>query len=157
MALKLASLSPAIPTSLDTTCHRSKTERDPHAQTIQHRGPHHKCRGPRPWQNNFALAVKRQLATAFSSEGRRARKHRGYGATVARLTPDQKVGSSNLSALILPSQLMPSLSLLQRKACISTPCGQQFPWHPGVATRQVIEIRTTLPIKPDLELGPCRR
>ena len=25
---------------------------------------------------------------------------RGYGATVARLTPDQKVGSSNLSALI---------------------------------------------------------
>ena len=27
--------------------------------------------------------------------------HRGYGATVARLTPDQKVGSSNLSVLIL--------------------------------------------------------
>ena len=27
--------------------------------------------------------------------------HRGYGATVARLTPDQKVGSSNLSALIV--------------------------------------------------------
>ena len=26
--------------------------------------------------------------------------HRGYGATAARLTPDQKVGSSNLSALI---------------------------------------------------------
>ena len=26
-------------------------------------------------------------------------KHRVYGATVARLTPDQKVGSSNLSAL----------------------------------------------------------
>ena len=26
---------------------------------------------------------------------------RGYGATVARLTPDQKVGSSNLSALIV--------------------------------------------------------
>ena len=26
---------------------------------------------------------------------------RGYGATVARLTPDQKVGSSNLSALTL--------------------------------------------------------
>ena len=25
----------------------------------------------------------------------------GYGATVARLTPDQKVGSSNLSALIV--------------------------------------------------------
>ena len=27
----------------------------------------------------------------------------GYGATVARLTPDQKVGSSNLSALIFYS------------------------------------------------------
>ena len=27
--------------------------------------------------------------------------HWGYGATAARLTPDQKVGSSNLSALIL--------------------------------------------------------
>ena len=26
--------------------------------------------------------------------------HRGYGATVARLTPDQKVGSSNLSGLM---------------------------------------------------------
>ena len=32
---------------------------------------------------------------------------RGYGATAARLTPDQKVGSSNLSALIslLPVQV----------------------------------------------------
>ena len=29
--------------------------------------------------------------------------HRGYGATAARLTPDQKVGSSNLSALIFMS------------------------------------------------------
>ena len=27
-------------------------------------------------------------------------RHRGYGATAARLTPDQKVGSSNLSGLI---------------------------------------------------------
>ena len=29
-----------------------------------------------------------------------------YGATVARLTPDQKVGSSNLSALISSSVLL---------------------------------------------------
>ncbi len=29
--------------------------------------------------------------------------HRGYGATAARLTPDQKVGSSNLSALTFGS------------------------------------------------------
>ena len=28
-------------------------------------------------------------------------RSRGYGATAARLTPDQKVGSSNLSALII--------------------------------------------------------
>ena len=28
-------------------------------------------------------------------------KHREHGATAARLTPDQKVGSSNLSGLIL--------------------------------------------------------
>ena len=30
---------------------------------------------------------------------------RGYGATAARLTPDQKVGSSNLSVLIFSNQL----------------------------------------------------
>ena len=30
---------------------------------------------------------------------------RGYGATAARLTPDQKVGSSNLSALTFPDPL----------------------------------------------------
>ena len=30
----------------------------------------------------------------------------GYGATVARLTPDQKVGSSNLSALIFVVSIM---------------------------------------------------
>ena len=39
---------------------------------------------------------------------------RGYGATAARLTPDQKVGSSNLSVLIFalttrkPAPLLPS-------------------------------------------------
>ena len=46
---------------------------------------------------------------------------RGYGATAARLTPDQKVGSSNLSALIFhrndcPSNAMP---LLIYAMCIS--------------------------------------
>ena len=30
-----------------------------------------------------------------------SKDRRGYGATAARLTPDQKVGSSNLSGLIL--------------------------------------------------------
>ena len=36
---------------------------------------------------------------------------RGYGATAARLTPDQKVGSSNLSALIFA----------ERRAAATTP------------------------------------
>ena len=36
--------------------------------------------------------------TSMTSTFRHA--HRGYGAKAARLTPDQKVGSSNLSALI---------------------------------------------------------
>ena len=41
--------------------------------------------------------------TMPTSRCTRVRFHkRGYGATVARLTPDQKVGSSNLSALIFP-------------------------------------------------------
>ena len=31
--------------------------------------------------------------------GRTSAAHGGYGATAARLTPDQKVGSSNLSGL----------------------------------------------------------
>ena len=31
--------------------------------------------------------------------GKASAAHGGYGATAARLTPDQKVGSSNLSAL----------------------------------------------------------
>ena len=35
----------------------------------------------------------------------------GYGATAARLTPDQKVGSSNLSALIFPTMRFPGCGL----------------------------------------------
>ena len=33
----------------------------------------------------------------------------GYGATAARLTPDQKVGSSNLSALIFQTPHSPNI------------------------------------------------
>ena len=44
------------------------------------------------------LAVVSLLSTSY---------HRGYGATVARLTPDQKVGSSNLSGLILHDPSLP--------------------------------------------------
>ena len=44
----------------------------------------------------------------------RTRAAWGYGATVARLTPDQKVGISNLSVLILCAHagLVPSLGTL---------------------------------------------
>ena len=44
--------------------------------------------------------------------------HRGYGATAARLTPDQKVGSSNLSALIFVNG--ETFQRLQR-ICIASP------------------------------------
>ena len=43
----------------------------------------------------------------------------GYGATAARLTPDQKVGSSNLSALILPTIRIPVCGL-------KTPCQREL-------------------------------
>ena len=39
---------------------------------------------------------------------------RGYGATAARVTPDQKVGSSNLSALTFASALCRQLESFQR-------------------------------------------
>ena len=42
---------------------------------------------------------------------------RGYGATAARLTPDQKVGSSNLSALILRVATAASVVAHLRAAC----------------------------------------
>ena len=42
-------------------------------------------------------ARARQAATRPHPEADTASSKRGYGATVARLTPDQKVGSSNLS------------------------------------------------------------
>ena len=49
--------------------------------------------------------VLRSLTTALNpnAECRTQSFHWGYGATVARLTPDQKVGSLNLSALICRS------------------------------------------------------
>jgi hypothetical protein len=46
-----------------------------------------------------------------------AHVHRGYGATAARLTPDQKVGSSNLSALMfMPSRISSSFPFVQKAA-----------------------------------------
>jgi hypothetical protein len=50
-----------------------------------------------------SLSLARQLARLSESGASYAAASmtsRGYGATAARLTPDQKVGSSNLSALI---------------------------------------------------------
>ena len=42
----------------------------------------------------------------------------GYGATVARLTPDQKVGSSNLSALIFSMALHEMLPCSSLEHCL---------------------------------------
>ena len=68
--------------------------------------------------------------------------HRGYGATVARLTPDQKVGSSNLSALIFQ---MPMYLIRSMGTCL--PCLQaplvRAPKGRGIFFQQsTTEVRT---------------
>ena len=50
--------------------------------------------------NPLARNVCHTLLNVSNSDVRVHFIHWGYGATVARLTPDQKVGSSNLSGLI---------------------------------------------------------
>ena len=45
-------------------------------------------------------APGRMLLRNLSAATSTFQMQRGYGATAARLTPDQKVGSSNLSGLI---------------------------------------------------------
>ena len=58
------------------------------------------CIAPSPDRLAESSAARQRLQTLI---GPRVPMHcmRGYGATAARLTPDQKVGSSNLSSLIL--------------------------------------------------------
>ena len=46
-----------------------------------------------------ALVARRAARVCAAASRPQRRLQRVYGATVARLTPDQKVGSSNLSAL----------------------------------------------------------
>ncbi len=61
------------------------------------------CSGERKDANGATVACRLLSPGLLSSNFKRAkgwRCQRVYGATVARLTPDQKVGSSNLSALI---------------------------------------------------------
>ena len=67
---------------------------------------------------------------------------RGYGATAARLTPDQKVGSSNLSALIFQ---MPMYLIRSMGTCL--PCLQaplvRAPKGRGIFFQQsTTEVRT---------------
>ena len=73
------------------------------------------------WKLNAAKALRNGMRARASAPSGVLRGHsicairvswgskdrRGYGATAARLTPDQKVGSSNLSALILPTRRIP--------------------------------------------------
>ena len=52
----------------------------------------------------LSLSLFCDCGASRKCDGRhRLLRHRGRGATAARLTPDQKVGSSNLSALTLPA------------------------------------------------------
>ena len=53
---------------------------------------------PQPAVQRFRVAGLRFLEKK-KENARKQLSNRGYGATAARLTPDQKVGSSNLSAL----------------------------------------------------------
>ena len=57
------------------------------------------CIAPSPDRLAESSAARQRLQTLI---GPRVPMHcmRGYGATAARLTPDQKVGSSNLSGLL---------------------------------------------------------
>ena len=57
---------------------------------------------------------------------------RGYGATAARLTPDQKVGSSNLSALILAVCCI-ARKLPKRHGIPRQSGAEALVWSPGVA------------------------
>ena len=59
--------------------------------------------GSTPGEDISALRADRPHGTAAPRRRPEAMSPRGYGATAARLTPDQKVGSSNLSALITAS------------------------------------------------------
>ena len=79
------------------------------------------------------FSQRRVFQRAQSSEKNRERSQSvlpkwGYGATVARLTPDQKVGSSNLSALIWPiyamqcQMLRGGQGILDKEASATAPC-----------------------------------
>ena len=69
------------------------------------------------------------------------RDHRVYGATVARLTPDQKVGSSNLSGLILhvgtttPSTTTTTPRVVSVTGVHGAPTAQASPGLSGLHTR----------------------
>ena len=67
----------------------------------------------------------------------------GYGATAARLTPDQKVGSSNLSALIFCWLSRGMVS----KCFLACTVGLKIPWHPFRRSRKRAH--------PDLNQGPA--
>ena len=57
------------------------------------------------WRSEVRFSARRESPIRVVWE---VQFQRGYGATVARLTPDQKVGSSNLSALIFKELAKPN-------------------------------------------------
>ena len=62
----------------------------------------------------FAVSLRCAAYSAFDTLC-----HRGYGATAARLTPDQKVGSSNLSGLIYRMLVLSKKKLSRPKKTLS--------------------------------------
>ena len=62
---------------------------------------------------------------------------RGYGATVARLTPDQKVGSSNLSAVIFIFACRWARLVSTNAPCRLLRIENPFPWRNYNAHRNI--------------------
>ena len=84
---------------------------------------------------------------------------RGHGATAARLTPDQKVGSLNLSALNLTSVSLYVTSLELRRLSISSPCAatQQKAWPTCRPDRLFLQLACrghAAPVARNLAAGP---
>ena len=82
---------------------------------------------------------------------------RGYGATAARLTPDQKVGSSNLSALKQFSTRASGLVFTTLPGGVTA-----SPWHTGSASDSRARVGSSNPLAPNIlavgkqQFGPAQ-
>ena len=113
-------------TSQTTPTFKATNQSDHETQvtTQAERQMHNHVSGPPTWQNLprdiTAPTHKKPNATAcLKRVCGRAMCNRGYGATAARLTPDQKVGSSNLSGLIY---ICECFAVALRRICVNAGC-----------------------------------